>query len=504
VVSSAQWKVVGCIAIAAALCTVAGRYAARAVDLSWHDYGEGPLLATVERMRAEPCSRHWFTKPPYTLSPYGPGYFATVATFSGFTPWPGTVIPGRLVALLAALATVAVIAGEVTRRTGQLQFGLFAGMLFLVSSVAASWVPFHRVDTMAVFFSVTACAAASSETRRGLVAAALLVAAGSLVKQTAALSAAPIFLHLLISRRFVRAMGFAGLVTALGAGLWLAVDWLSGGYYLTMALRGVMNRSAMDQGLRLAVGFLQSPTALAGVLVAGWLLKNEPREAVHSLFFLAFVTSTLLAVPAAMKEGASINYYLEPVALAALVVGMHGLPRLDRAWPRRTPAVLAVAALLLAIPGVGDFPGAAGRTPRNPAAQERVVSHFAHSTSCSPEWVLADGPWIATLLGVGARPVVNDPFLYRLLVDNGTLQADPLVAAMHAGQVPWLVLACPIERHREVVGTDVQRWPAEVIEAMDRLYVMVEEEGRAWIYRFEPLSALGSRANDVDPTSRGD
>ena len=64
---------------------------------------------------------------------------------------------------LRHLGVAGVIAGVVIRHTGRTEFGLFAGLLFLVSSVTASWVPLHRVDTLALLFAVAAYAAAAIE-----------------------------------------------------------------------------------------------------------------------------------------------------------------------------------------------------------------------------------------------------------------------------------------------------------------------------------------------------
>jgi hypothetical protein len=265
--------------------------------------------------------------------------------------------------------------------------------------------------------------------------------------------------------------------------LWLAVDALSGGYFLTLAVRGNVNRLAAGHGLRLAMGFLQCPAALTGLLVAAWLVKNHARTALGSLFFAALVLGTLLAVPAAMKEGASINYFLEPCALAALVVGVHGLPRLNAAMPRRLPIALGLLGIVLAIPGLGDFP-AKGDLPPAPSGLASAVAESAGNPSpLHLDWVLADGPWVDTVLAAGDWPVVNDPFLFRLLVDNGTMRPDELLRAMTEGRIAWLCLARPIEAHRAAVGSELQRWPAEVIEAMDRLYAPVSERQSAWIYR---------------------
>jgi len=353
----------------------------------------------------------------------------------------------------------------------------------------AAWVPYHRVDTLAIPFAVAAYGSAAADKRRGLVAAAVLIAAGSLVKQTVALAALPILIHLAITRRFRPAAAFAVGVALLGGGLWLAVDRLSGGYFLTVAIHGNVNRLAVIEGLRLAVGFLQSPTVLVGLLAAAWLLYHEAPMAVGSLYWVALVVSTLLAVPAAMKEGAAINYFLEPAALAAIVIGVHGLPRLAAVYPTRITAALGLLALLVAIPGVGSFPLKWEPRPAPPELPPAICERLRSGSHGQPPLVLADSCCVDAVLAAGAEPVVNDPLLFRFMVDNGTVEAQPLLAALNAGRVRWLWLHRPVDLHRAAVGLSVQRWPATVIEAMERRYAVVTRKPGLAVYQFQAKTA---------------
>ncbi|MEE9602076.1 MAG: hypothetical protein V3V75_02135, partial [Thermoguttaceae bacterium] len=180
------------VTILAALAAVALGFVAGVFDLKTKDYGEGPILAMVERMRHQTVTADWLQGPEHTVTCYGPGYYWSVLATSAAMPgWQRTLIPGRLVSLAAALAVAALIAAVVARRVGSVPLGLFAALIFLTWPVTDFWVPFHRTDVLAVLFGLSAYVAASSDNRRGLLIAALLIGVGSLVKQTVALSAAP-------------------------------------------------------------------------------------------------------------------------------------------------------------------------------------------------------------------------------------------------------------------------------------------------------------------------
>lgn len=475
------------LALTAAVLVMVSRYAVRVFDPGRRDYGEGPILAMVQRMQQEEVSPKWLGGPPYTLSCYGPGYYWSVRAASAVLPWDGSLIPGRLVALAAAVATAGLIAYAVGRKVRNLEIALLGGLLYLVSSVVFSWVPYQRVDSLAVLFAVGAYVAAERP-GGGLAASALLAAVGSLVKPTAALAAVPIFVYLVLGKRYRDAVVYAVLTCVLGAAFWWSVDCATDGYYLTTVLRANLNRPDFWHGLRLAVGFLQCPAALVGILVAAWLAKNEPRKALGCPYCVGFALSWLIAMAAASKEGASINYYLEPCALAAVVIGRHGVPRVYAQHKTRVLAGLGVLSLVLVVPGVGDFPSQLGSTPRLFADGARLREVLEGPR---PVPVLADGPYVDVALAAGAEPMVNDPFVFRLMVDNGTLPPDELVEAMRRGTIPYLLLGRSVEAHRLRAGHTAQRWPLEVLDAMQRHYRPVAQLDGLQVYRYRPELGLG-------------
>lgn len=433
------------------------------------DYGEGPILAMVERMRHESVDAEWMRGPRHTVTCYGPGYYwAILAAAKPMGDLQQTLIPGRLVSLAAALAIAAMIAAVVARRTESVPLGLFCALLFLSWRVVEFWVPFHRTDVLSVVFSFAAYVAASRDDRRGLLLAALLIGVGSLVKQTVALSAMPIFLYYVLNRRYSDAAIFAMAVSAAGAVLWGAIDWASGGYFLTAAIRGNLNNPSLIQGLKLNFGFwVLCPASLATIVVLVFMLATDVKRVLGSVFCVGFVVEVAIAMAAVFKEGAAINYFIPACALGATIVGVHGLSHFMTMSKQKTLIAVAVVSLLFTIGKFIEIPANFAVLRDFDAGYANVEKALETSPS---EWVLVDGGWTDAALAAGAKPMVNDPILLRLMEENGTVDSGPLRDAMSRGEIRYLVLNGTVEEHREQIGNHVQKWSADVIQAMEQHY----------------------------------
>ena len=443
------------------------------------DYGEGPVLAMAERMGGEAVSHEWLDRAPYTLSCYGPGYYWVVGAAAAVSPWPRTLIAGRLVSLLATLATAALIGWIVRRHTGRIELALTGALIYLVSPIVHSWATPHRVDPLAVLFATAAYAAITAR-RGGVVTSAACVVIGSLVKQTVAFCAVPIFLYLLLSARYRAAMTYALVVATGGAAAWFALDRASGGYFLATAIRGNLGSLLPTQGLWASHAFLCTPLATAALLVIGYRFVRRPAAALGSVYCVGFVLSTLIAAALSAKEGAGASYFLEASSLAALVVGCHGLRVLWSADERRTLAVLAILALILVAPEVRFLRQRGFCLHVEPFGRSLVRSRLKAAPDAG---ILADGQLVPAVLSAGFTPLVNDPFVFRLLVDQGRIEAAPLVEAMKRGDVPYLVLKQSVATHREHVGRTSQKWPVQILDAFEQHFVLDATGKEVFIYR---------------------
>jgi hypothetical protein len=183
------------------------------------DYGEGPLLAQVEALRAgTPIWRLYSdpAAPPYLIINYPPVYLLLTAGLAQLTD--SVLLAGRLISLLAALGIVVAIVmlaapADARRRTndrGQTRYAGFSAigyrlsaigyrlsaialaLLFLTVPVVREWAALMRVDMLGVclgLWGLVVLTRGSGPTPARAAAAGLLLAASLLTKPS--LIAAP-------------------------------------------------------------------------------------------------------------------------------------------------------------------------------------------------------------------------------------------------------------------------------------------------------------------------
>lgn len=460
-------------------------------------YGEGPIVALAERMRSEQVSASWLREPPYTLSCYGPAYYWAINAVAEVGGWQNSLVPGRLVSLVSALVAAGLAALAAGRRTRSVELGLLAALVFLVSLPVNEWLPYARVDLLAVAFTAAAYLAVGAG-RWSLAAAAVAIAAGSVVKPTVALNALPIAAHLVFHRRYRDAAFFVTAVAALGAAVWAAVQWASHGFFLEGVLLGNRNPLYLWRGYLFTYQFLLSPLAVAGLMVAAGRFVASPRQFAQSLFTLSFVLSLVMSAVLVCKRGSEINYFLEPALLAALALAVDGAAWLSTLDARRTQLAMAVMSLVVAAPYVREIRQQVRSPAKKSPAYETARRWLDGETA--DVGLLADGRMVDVALAAGYAPWLNDSFLYMLLVDNGTLDVGPLVERLADGRIKWLLLRKTLEEHREAIDSNTDCWPPQVIDAFPRFYELLEESDGLYVYRHRMYG--DSVANKTATTDR--
>ncbi len=443
-------------------------------------YGEGPIVAFAERMRSEPISEAWMHEPPYTLSCYGPAYYWATNVVADLGGWHNSLIPGRLVSLVAALTAAGLAAAAAWRHTRNIDLGLLAAILFLVSLPVNEWLPYARVDMLAIAFSAAAYLAVGTH-RWELGTSALLIVVGSLVKPTVALTALPIAAHLLITRRHRDAVFYVSIVIVAGALAWGVVQWASRGYFLTAVLLGNRNPLYLWRSYLYTHQFLISPLAVGALGVVAWRLIASPQQFVRSLFGLGFVSSLAIAIVLVGKRGSEINYFLEPALLAGLAIAVDGAAWLSMLDANRTRLAVGLLSVVLAVPNVREI-RQQFRAPAKESPSYETARHWLSDEPADAD-LLADGRMVDVALAAGRRPWLNDSFLYMLLVDNGTLDSAPLMERLRDGRIKWLLLRKTIAEHQEAIESKTDCWPLEVIESFPRFYELVDESDGLYVYR---------------------
>lgn len=473
-------RVIARCVLAAALAIVMAQQAWLIFYINHRTYGEGPILALLERMAVEPVSASWLREPPYSLSCYGPAYYWLTAAVARVGGWHHSLIPGRLVAVACAWLAAALAAMAAGRRTRSLDLGLLAALLFLVSAPASAWIPFARVDTLALAFAAAAYMSVGPGARH-VVISAVCVAAGSLAKPTTALTAVPIVAHLLAERRYRDAGLFAAVVTGLGVGAWAVVEWASDGFFLSAVLLGNYNPLQLWRTYNCSYEFLGSPIGTAAALVAAGSFVAGPRRFAQSLFTFGFVLSTAMSMVMVAKRGAEMNYFLEPALLASLALVVDGAAWLRKIDARRASWAMAMLAAVVALPHLRQLKIDYQAPPRQPAGYA-VVERWLTGEPDDVE-ILADGRLVDMVLAAGHRPCVNDPYLYSLLVDNGTLRSAPLVERLRDGRIKWLVLHRTLDYHLASIDRDGNVFPPELLRTLPGRYELVDRANGLFVYR---------------------
>src|SRR5262249_20418483 len=155
---------------------------------------------------------------------------------------------------------------------------------------------------------------------------------------------------------------------------------------------------------------------------------------------IAFPINVCLMTLLAAKDGASVAYFLEAGALAAWLIAGVGLPELMRFGRSPALATAAVVCLLAVVPAVRAVKRCVCKGSWRAESRAAVELRGALSAG-APGPVLADSHALADVVFVGRGPLVNDPYMVRLLVENGRIPPDAMVQVLTDGSVPYVVLS---------------------------------------------------------------
>lgn len=310
--------------------------------------------------------------------------------------------------------------------------GILGGSLFIATVPVMQQLTIAKPDLVALAFAALALAAFEFRRERGgLVASGLLLGLALLTKQSLFFVAASLGIAALRGGRrdFVRFAAPLALAGIIAAGILLAVAGPSLFEHLV-----VYNRRGWgyERLLSLDAKFvkLHWPLLAASITYGLWGLRYRPRSPLT--YFPLFALGTLVTIGI---EGAYRNYYLELCLAMALGAAM-------------ALGTLAGSARAIALPGailgvalVGTYAGILYTeiTPagylanvQDPKQLERGdrFSKLLVRVDAAPDPVLSDE---AGLLAMRGRvPVLDDPFLAKLMRDKGRWDASGVVAGLRA------------------------------------------------------------------------
>jgi len=370
------------------------------------DYGEGPLLAQVDLLRARMPIWQLYADPdraPYAIVNYPPVYHLAALLLA--LPLGSALLAGRLVALAAALVAVGALGmladgGRTTNdqrpttddrrpttddrprriarfRHWSLVVRLLVVLAFLALPIVREWSVVMRVDMLGVCLGLWGLVVIQRNRGRALLWAALPLALSLLVKPSLIAAPAAALLWLLF-RDWRRALLLGGLIALIGGLAVGALQLGSGGWFLVHVLEA--NANAWDP--RLAYGLWHDQMLILWPLVAAaalsvvfqmaggrWQVASRKSQAAGNVpiphppspipYLLLPIYYTLFGAIVALgvgKVGAYTNYFLEFYAgliwLAAAVTTDDGRRTTDDQMPsfvfRLSSFVPPVVTLLVA------------------------------------------------------------------------------------------------------------------------------------------------------------
>ncbi|HYI41872.1 MAG TPA: hypothetical protein VE053_16305 [Allosphingosinicella sp.] len=442
-----------------------------AVRFPWElDYGEGIVW---EQMRLMLSGQGYGSIDglPAIVFHYPPVFHMATAALAGATGLD-PLAAGRLVSLLSTLLT-GVFAGLIAAKTVRAESsaavaalsGAVGGLAVFSLWPVVHWAPLMRVDMLATALSFAGVYAAMLALKRPpliLLAAACFVAA-VYTKQTSIVAPGAVFLTFLVVRPRL-AWACAGFCIVLGLAALGALAWATDGGFIRHIFLYNVNRFeawrlllfkdvvlghifyfavlaiGLAARLKARLPFYRGCGNVAGLRER---LASAPADALLLLVLVYALLAGLMTLSVA-KSGSNVNYFIEWMAVLAILLGIFvrdaaaaaagavsgaGSRRLF-AQPALMPLLIGLQALTLASP---------------PARTEaRAQSRVAELEQLSLMVREADRPIISddmVLLRRSGVPVQWEPAIFAELASTGAWDERGFVERVRSGQFAFFVTA---------------------------------------------------------------
>ncbi len=427
-----------------------------------YDYAEGSVLSALLRITQGATPYPDPQALPNSINIYGPVAYYLLALpvkVLGLT-----LLYPRAMILGCAVAIAVLISIKLWRTTRSIALALTFGLIYLTIPNIQSWAWLLRVDLLGIAFTIAGLIVFSQrfDRERAGVLAALLFAAGLLVKVTLIAAPAACFLALISRRRFREAAVLAGVTAA--------------SFGLVMAAFAVVTHGAALVHIFLTHAdpflFRRYAEGLAGSLKASWplvLLASvataydiAQRRFSPPILWLLLATATAIT---AGKFGASSNHFLEwntSLCLAA-GLGMHKLINLQaRTVALATTAISVIAtATLLVVRKPPDF----------------TTLEFLRGCPQAYEWVRTQSGSNLLAENVGAlvlgnkRVWVSDPYALAHLVRRAGWSDAGLARMVRERRFDAVIARKDHLADPSNLTTGTSRFSPEVLRALSEGYV---------------------------------
>ena len=457
------------------------------------DYGEGIVW---EQMRLMLAGRGYgaIDGLPAIVFHYPPVFHLVTAALSGATGFDQLAV-GRsvsigstlLIGLFAGLIAAKTVRAEDPVRTAWI-CGLVAGLTIFCFSPIALWAPLMRVDMLSIALSFAALLVAMAALTRPVLiyASALLFVAAVFTKQTAIVAPAAVVLtYLLLRPRLAWLLAASCLVMGLAV-LGALVVATDGGFVRHVFLYNA-NRFDAAQLPSILVAIVLHSLFVAAVVIgvaarlrarlplyrgAGNIagLRQRLLAAPGDAFFVMIVVYAVLAFLMTFsiaKSGSSINYFMEWMAVLAILLGIVARDAANSAFgkvpapSKRLFADPSFLPLMIGLQALVSGPPADYVKHRTPARLAELTALETRVRS-APRPIISDDMVLLIRSGVAVQ---WEPAIFAELASTGTWDEMPFVERVKAGQFAFFITS-------GVRGERLfdSRYNPAVADAMDAAY----------------------------------
>jgi len=437
------------------------------------DYGEAPLVDQAMRLIAgQAIYRPDLSLPPYTISNYPPLY--VLALVPGVWLFGPNFWAGRVISVLCALGTGALLALTIDAYTQDRATALMTGLLFLAIPYVVSWSSLLRIDLLALALSMAALYVLVRwpAARWGTLVGALLLVGAIYTRQSYALAAPLAAFVWLVVHDWRRALGLAALVGGLSLALFLVLNTLTrGGFYFNVVTANVneFGMERLEWNLRRLRDTAPYLLALGGVSL---FLAPAGKVRLWPLV-VPYLVGAALSTLTIGKVGSNVNYFLELSAGLALAAGVL------LAWSRKYPWLHAALLILLALQA-----GKLMQTTLDEYAEPLKERRESFRALRDLEWIVAeaDGPVLADeymgMLTLQGRPLYVQPFEVTQLANARLWDQTSLLESIRNQAFPIILI-----HYFPAYQVYKERWTLEMLAAIHQAYAPAETLADTRVYR---------------------
>ncbi|HSD66730.1 MAG TPA: glycosyltransferase family 39 protein, partial [Vicinamibacteria bacterium] len=412
------------------------------------DYGEGQVLAIIQRMVLDGTFFGDLQRYPMVLSNYPPVY--PLLNVPGFLLFGPSLFQPRLLSLLATLALAGFLFALLRRRTGNAWMSASFALLLFAPWFVQTWAATARIDMLAQMLSIAGLYAfdrwgTGAGFRRDvpfwLFGLAFYTRQTTLVVPAAVLGAQ--LLEPARRRDVPRSLAaFAAPVLGVLLAMSLATRGQAWLHLFPYAAAADYDLAHMA---RCYGSFLLLASPLLLLVLAGLLRRPQAFLRGPNLPLTLFWPLSLAGLSTIAKEGAAQNYFIEPYLATLLLAGiaLGALVESGELGPRSWPAAVFVAAAV-----VGLASRDLNRLPQAIRAPQRARAFIALDEAVRA----TEGPILSENLSavvVNGKRAWTEPWGLMLLAKKGLWDSRVLVGDCRRGMFALIVTET---RLREIPG----------------------------------------------------